>query len=99
MPRVGVEEFFNTVFPFQTTIYIIVQVQMTYFHIEEVAIFVQPAMAEGANYVGMSTVGAEFLYDSDFILNFLVDLSLSGSNDKWANNFSSKCLVSIYADT
>jgi hypothetical protein len=55
-------------------------------------------MAKGANYVRMSAVFAQFLYDSDFIRDFLVDLSWGGTYDKRADNFSSKCLHSVHAD-
>jgi hypothetical protein len=96
---VRVEEFLNTVYRFQTTVYVIVQVQSTYLHVEEVSIFVQPAMTKGAHYVRMSAVFAEFLYDSDFIRDFLVDLSWGGSYNKRADNFSSKRLSSVHADT
>jgi hypothetical protein len=47
----------------------------------------------------MSAVFAEFLYDSDFIRDFLVDLSWGGSYNKRADNFSSKRLSSVHADT
>lgn len=86
------KEFFNSVYRFQSIIDIVVQVQVTYLHIEEVPVFVEPAMPEGSNYVRMSTVYAQFLDDSDFVPNFLVDFGLSGSYDKGPNDLPCKYL-------